>query len=375
MEDKQKLAEFVSLAESGAIQAGLTQDQKNLVNKYVIDQRNAYVNAAMVADSPRFTKNSPAYIEAVSEMNMVKQNLVNIANQQKAITDNQQEYLDDYQSGRLSKANNYKSEAFSLADVYTGSTEMSIDSQGNLLFGKEGNYVPYSKLANYSLKATDTANSILNVVDDIYNSRYKLNPSSLKMATNKLNTIIEEAGRDDLISLTKDGLLPGWEDIEIPEEMFKPENFEQLKGMFLQTMDTALEDVNNQLPAYTRGRKTTSTTTTTTSMDPYTPAWMGITEKQGQAVYSKLKDLKVGEPFTPDIKMSLSTDAHSDRYGGQYFYTFEKASDGNYSVTSTDREGNKTSKPYTPEQLQKEFSFTTTQAAGGILAENSLDDL
>jgi hypothetical protein len=28
MEDKQKLAEFVSLAESGAIQAGLTQDQK-----------------------------------------------------------------------------------------------------------------------------------------------------------------------------------------------------------------------------------------------------------------------------------------------------------------------------------------------------------
>lgn len=246
--DRIKAAQFLNAAETGAIQAGLNPKQREKVNQYVIDQRNKYVNAAWAAGSGRFDKKSPAYIELIQEMNQVKTNLSNLANQQKAVAENQQQYLDDFQSDRISKANYDPNSPSVLMDVYTGNADLQIDEGGNLMFGKDGQFKRYSDIADYALKATDTANTILNVADKLAASRYRLPNASLKLQKNRIKSIIDKGGRKSLLSLIQDDLLPGFSDIEIPQELYKPENYSNLKNFFLGTLDSALDDVNNGLP-------------------------------------------------------------------------------------------------------------------------------
>lgn len=247
-QDRIKAAQFLNAAETGAIQAGLNPKQREKVNQYVIDQRNKYVNAAWAAGNGRFDKNAPAYIELIQEMNQVKTNLSNLANQQKAIGENQQQYLDDFQSDRISKANYDPNSPSVLMDVYTGNAELQIDEAGNLMFGKEGQFKRYSDIADYSLKATDTANTILDVADKLAASTYRVPNASLKLQKNRIKSIIDKGGRKSLLSLIQDDLLPGFSDIEIPQELYKPENYSNLKNFFLGTLDSALDDVNNGLP-------------------------------------------------------------------------------------------------------------------------------
>lgn len=246
--DRIKAAQFLNAAEAGAIQAGLNPKQREKVNQYVIDQRNKYVNAAWAASSGRFDKKAPAYIELIQEMNQVKTNLFNLANQQKAVAENQQQYLDDFQSDRISKANYDPHSPSVLMDVYTGNADLQIDEAGNLMFGKDGQFKRYSDIADYTLKATDIANAVLNVADKLAASRYRVPNASLKLQKNSIKSIIDKGGRKSLLSLMQDDLLPGFSDIEIPQELYKPENYSNLKNFFLSTLDNALDDVNNSLP-------------------------------------------------------------------------------------------------------------------------------
>ena len=253
----------------------------------------------------------------------------------------------------------------------------------------------YSHIADYSLKSTDTANSILDIVDKVYGAKNKLTPGQMQMANNRLKSLIDEGGRNTLISLIKDDLLPGFENEQIDPILFKKENYAALQDYFLNTMSVAMNDINNGLPKtpekmsdiekYEHNRETrlmlaqlgkNNSTTPSGEIKPFTPEYMGITANDGAKILKQLQAMQpTDEPYTPDVKISLSTDPSADRYGGQYFYTFEKAKDG-YLVTRTDRDGNKKQIPMTEDQLVKEFSFgDQTQAAGGILTENSLNDL
>jgi hypothetical protein len=247
-QDRVKAAQFLNATETGAIQAGLNPKQREKVNQYVIGQRNKYVNAAWAAGSGRFDKKAPAYIELIQEMNQVKTNLSNLANQQKAVAENQQQYLDDFQSDRISKANYDIHSPSVLMDVYTGNADLQIDEAGNLMFGKDGQFKRYSDIADYTLKATDIANTVLDVADKLAASTYRVPNASLKLYKNRIKSIIDKGGRKSLLSLMKDDLLPGFKDIEIPQELYKPEKYSDLKNFFLSTLDSALDDVNKGLP-------------------------------------------------------------------------------------------------------------------------------
>ena len=248
MQDRAKIADFLNKADSGEATSGLNNKQREKVTRYVVDQRNKYVNAAFAAGSGRFKKSAPAYIEAVEEMNQVKSNLANLANQQKQLSANQEQYLDDFQADRISKSNYNPLNPSMLTDVYTGNIDLSIDDFGNLMFGKEGKFKKYSDIASYSLKDTDSANKILNIADRLAASRYKIPDTSLKLYSNRIKTMIDKTGRNGLMSLIKDDLLPGFEVSQIPQEFYKRENYAQLKNYFLETMDNAMRDINNNLP-------------------------------------------------------------------------------------------------------------------------------
>ena len=253
--DRQKVAQFLSLADSGTVQAGLTPKQKQQQTEYIMRQRDIYANAAFRAQDKLVPKTSPAYLQNIQEMNQVKSNLENLAVQQKAIGDNQQQYLDDVENGRISKANYVDGKSNGLADIYSGVANMNIDDFGNLTFEVDGEYKPYAQVADYSLKSIDTANGILDLVDKVAGSKKPMNKAQMGMFNNRIKSIINEASRSDVVSLIKDDLLPGFENIDIDSEMFKTENLPALKDIVINTINSAAGDINSSIPVHIDGPK------------------------------------------------------------------------------------------------------------------------
>lgn len=384
-QDRVKAAEFLTLAESGSLQAGLSPEQRQIINDYVVQQRNNYVNNAMAAQSGRFEKTSPAYLESIQAMNKVKNNLANLATQQQKMAENQQQYLDDFQSDRISKANYDPNNSSNLMDVYTGRADVGVDEGGNLLFNTGGGFKKYSDIADYSLKAMDSANGMLNIFDKVYNSKYRLNNSAVKQANNRIKAIVEGGGRNELISLLKDDLLPGFEDLQIDETLYLPENYSKLKDFFLQTIGGALENVNKELPVQpqrTGGRTSSSNNNNKVKPTPGTAGWTGHSSTAMEQHLNNLLGLQDEGVYTI-TNFSGSNDAPANRYGGKYDYKIRKAGDKySYEKYERDPETGKQmyagSGIYTAEELRTEFGgkpIQTTQAAGGILTENSLNDL
>lgn len=265
--DRQKVAQFLSLADSGTVQAGLTPKQKQQQTEYIMRQRDIYANAAFRAQDKLIPKTSPAYLQNIQEMNQVKSNLENLAVQQKAIGDNQQQYLDDVENGRISKANYVDGKSNGLADIYSGVANMNIDNFGNLTFEVDGEYKPYAQVADYSLKSIDTANGILDLVDKVASSKKPMNKAQMGMFDNRIKSIINEASRSDVVSLIKDDLLPGFESIDIDNEMFKTENLPALKDIVINTINSAANDINNSIPTYVDGPKENTPKTTQTEIN------------------------------------------------------------------------------------------------------------
>lgn len=358
-QDRIKAAQFLNAAEAGAIQAGLNPKQREKVNQYVIDQRNKYVNAAYAASSGSFGKTTPAYIELIQEMNQVKTNLSNLANQQKVIADKQKEYLDDFQADRISKANYDPDSPSILMDIYTGNAELNIDEGGNLMFGKDGQFKRYSELADYSLKATDTANEILNVADKLAASRYRVPNASLKLQKNRVKALIDKGGRNTLLSLMQDDLLPGFNDIDIPKELYKRENYGKLKDFFLSTLDSAMDDVNNNLP-----------------QDPRYNKGGGGNVNQGNVFRGKTREERAAILKAADelIKTGIT------RGVKEYEFTYKGSNDSNTQkyILSVDDNGNLKFRINTPgslwepiskENLLKELGFSITE---GMTAEEKI---
>jgi len=265
--DRQKVAQFLSLAESGTVQAGLTAEQKQQQQEYIMRQRDIYANAAFRAQDKLIPKTSPAYLQNIQEMNQVKSNLENLAVQQKAIGDNQQQYLDDVENGRISKANYVDGKSNGLADIYSGVANMNIDDFGNLTFEVDGEYKPYAQLADYSLKSIDTANGILDLVDKVASSKKPMNKAQMGMFNNRIKSIINEASRSDVISLIKDDLLPGFENIDIDSEMFKTENLPALKDSVVDIINNAAGDINSSIPVHVDGPKNNTPKITQTEIN------------------------------------------------------------------------------------------------------------
>ena len=352
-QDRIKAAQFLNAAETGAIQAGLNPKQREKVNQYVIDQRNKYVNAAWAAGNGRFDKNAPAYIELIQEMNQVKTNLSNLANQQKAVAENQQQYLDDFQSDRISKANYDPNSPSVLMDVYTGNAELQIDEAGNLMFGKDGQFKRYSDISDYTLKATDTANTVLDVADKLAASRYRVPNASLKLQKNRIKSIIDKGGRKSLLSLIQDDLLPGFSDIEIPQELYKPENYSNLKNFFLGTLDRALDDVNNGLPQNPKFSQNNNNTLNQLSSNKVGGKTLQERTAIIKAAGELLKTGKVQGANEYKFTYKGSNDANSQKY--------RLTTDGNKNLMfRKDVEGSEFV-PISQDDLIKELGFSPTE--------------
>ena len=244
--DRGKIGEFLAIAESGAVKSGLTDAQKQQQREFVQAQADAYSNAAYRASRSKVNPTTPAYIDAVREMNLVRNNLENLANQQKAISKNQEQFLDDFNEGRISKANYVNGRGLALTDIYGGKGDMRIDEYGNINFkDTDGDYKPYTKLANYAIKSVDTANNILSLFDKVSDAKKPLSKAQMGLFRNNIRGIVSNADFTDVLSLVEDDLLPGFEDIQINPELYNKENAGELKDRVINIVDSAANEINN----------------------------------------------------------------------------------------------------------------------------------
>lgn len=363
-QDRNKVGKFLSIAESGAVTSGLTPEQQQKQREYVQRQADAYANAAFRATHKDLSPTDPGYLDAVREMNGVRNNLENLAKQQKAIGKNQQQFLDDFNEGRISKANYADGKTMPLADIYSGNAAMEIDDYGNLMFEDgQGQFKPYTQLADYSLKSYDTAESILNEIDTIADSKNPLNPAKIGLINKRIDQIIDQASRSDILSMIQDGLLPGFDDIEINEDLLKPENLGALKDMLSSTLGDALGDINSSIGGTSSGGSGggsgSGSGSSAKKKDGYSMGSnTGIPLDQRQSYFNQITNLNAGEQIKIE-GFSGSNDPKPTRKGGRgkVDYTIVSNGDGTYTYIGVDSKTDKevSSGKISEEQLRLEM--------------------
>jgi len=340
--DRNKVGKFLSIAESGAVRSGLTPEQQQKQREYVQRQADAYANAAFRASHKDLSPTDPGYLDAVREMNGVRNNLENLATQQKAIEKNQKQFLDDFSEGRISKANYSDGTTMPLADIYSGISNMEIDEYGNLMFEDgAGKFKPYAQLADYSLKSYDVANSLLSDIEKIADSKKGLSSTQMGLFKNKITATINEASRSDILSILNDDLLPGLGDLDIPEELTKPENIGELKNFVINTINDAGNDINNTF--FNTGKDNDIEISSDDKSDEYVMASnTGIPLDQRQSYFNQITNLNAGEQIKIE-GFSGSNDPKPTRKGGRgkVDYIIVSNGDGTYTYIGVDSKTDK----------------------------------
>jgi len=346
--DRDKVGKFLAVAESGAVRSGLTPEQQRKQREYVQRQADIYSNAAFRATNKGLKPTDPAYLDNVREMNGVRNNLENLATQQKAIEKNQKQFLDDFNEGRISKANYADGSTMPLVNIYSGKANMEIDDYGNLMFEDGlGEFKPYTQLADYSLKSYDTANSLLSDIEKIADSKKGLSDAQMGLFKNKIATTINEASRSDVLSMISDGLLPGLDDLEIPEDLTNPENIGQLKSFIIETIGNAGVEINDSFftPSGSGSGSDSGSDSDPSKKteDGYVMGSnTGIPLDQRQSYFDQITNLEAGDKIKIE-GFSGSNDPKPTRKGGRgkVDYTIVSKGDGTYAYLGIDSKTNK----------------------------------
>ena len=231
-EDHTKTTDFIERLNSGGAKLGLSEKAQEQLNSYLLDVRKKYANAALRAS--HLNANSPEYQKHTLTMNQVNEAVKTLAKQVEAYKTGQVEYIKDFDNDSLSHADKVNGKAGAISKLYRGDLDMQVNEDGTINFGEGGKFVPYSAIASHSIKQYDLADKMLKLTNDIYKTAAPMTPNRKSLIVNQIKSMIGKAGgRDAVISLMSDGLIPGFEGIEVPKDLYKPENYPQLQQYFL----------------------------------------------------------------------------------------------------------------------------------------------
>jgi hypothetical protein len=81
----------------------------------------------------------------------------------------------------------------------------------------------------------------LKLTNDLYKSASPLNSFRKNIVMAQVKSLISEGGPDTVLSLLNDDIIPGMNGADVPEELYKPENYRQLEELFLNRMSAGFE--------------------------------------------------------------------------------------------------------------------------------------
>jgi hypothetical protein len=237
--DNTETADYIEKLNTGGANLGLPPGSKDKINNYLIALRRNYADARTAING--LEQESEEYQEHLNTMNGVNRAVQTLASQVEAYKKNQVGYIQDFDNNALSKSDNIDGKASTISKLYRGALDMDIDADGTLKFGAEGKFVPFSAIANHSIKDFSSANKILKLTNDIYNTKTPLRPERKALITNQVKDIVQQGGRSAVLSLIHDQLIPGFDKVTIPKELYEPKNYPQLEKFFLDRVGTGIE--------------------------------------------------------------------------------------------------------------------------------------
>ena len=237
--DNTETADYIEKLNTGGANLGLPPGSKDKINNYLIALRRNYADARTAING--LEQESEEYQEHLNTMNSVNRAVQTLASQVEAYKKNQIGYIQDFDNNALSKSDNIDGKASTISKLYRGALDMDIDADGTLKFGAEGKFVPFSAIANHSIKDFSSANKILKLTNDVYNTKTPLRPERKALITNQVKDIVQQGGRSAVLSLIHDQLIPGFDKVTIPKELYEPKNYPQLEKFFLDRVGTGIE--------------------------------------------------------------------------------------------------------------------------------------
>lgn len=243
-DDHVKTTDFIERVNSGSAKLGLSSKAQEQLNSYLLDIRKKYANASLRAS--HLNAASSEYQKHAQTMNNVNDAVKTLAKQVEAYKAGQVEYIKDFDNDSLSHADKVNGKASAISKLYRGDLDMQVNEDGTLNFGEEGKFVPYSAIATHSIKQYDLADKMLKLTNDIYKTAAPMTPNRKALVINQIKSMIGKAGgRDAVISLMSDGLIPGFEDMDVPQDLYQPENYPKLQQYFLDHIGEGIEGAAN----------------------------------------------------------------------------------------------------------------------------------
>jgi len=246
-QEENKVQDFITKIESGNTTTDNSRNNQEAIRKFLMDQRLRYADAANRAS--KISPYSYEYAEHSQTMNDIKASISNLATQKTALLQAQGSFISDYENGLISKAN--------------------------------------------------TAQNILDMSNKVYQAGKQMNPQLQQLITASIKEQLAKGGRNTLMSLWTDNLVPGLDYKSIDKSYFKPENTEQLFNLTVDKLSNGIAQVSNEgynakeaekarkAAARSGGRSTSSGTPRTATQGATNTT--GIWDKKSPALVNALK--------------------------------------------------------------------------------------
>lgn len=238
-EVKKGTYDYIEKVSNGEASIGLPKAAKAKLGDYLMKLKNQYSEAAGFVN--KYDPTHPVYKENVQLMNDVQDRITNLASQVNSYKKNQAEFIQDFDSDAISNGIYVDGNGPEVNKLYTGQLDMDIDDNGNLMFGQGGDYKNLGALSKYYLKDFGAADKILKLTNQIYSQSQPLSAQRKAMVIDQVKSIVKSGGRDSIVSLINDDLIPGLSGDQVPKEYYKRENFNKLSEWFYNKLGAGIE--------------------------------------------------------------------------------------------------------------------------------------
>lgn len=318
-QEENKVQDFITKIEVGNTNTDNSKNNQEAIRKFLIDQRLRYADAMNRAS--KISPYSAEYTEHSQTLNDVLASVRNLAAQKNAMIDAQQSFISDYENGLVSKANYLGEDGNKYSDAFTGRLPLEIDGAGNILFNNKGKKEALQSYVNYAMKDYATAQNILDLNNKLYNSGKKMDMPLKQMVEASLREQLGKGGRNTLMSLWTDNLVPGLDYKSIDKSYFNPENTQALFDLTVQKLSNGMEQVANQ--GYTLKQQQIQAKTSKKSTSSSKSYADKVPAETKNAIINAVNILSTGKDFQGQkeytFKYKMPADASSTQYTIKYF--------------------------------------------------------
>ena len=304
-----KVENYLSQMPSGIELSKIPPQQQGAVEAWSRSQKMKYAEAAKNINN--YEVGSEEYIDAQSTMTGIKSSFVQLDNNLTSFKANKTEYLKSSSEGALSNGNNGPQSNI-LASIYTDETGMSFDSNGNLSFvDQEGNMTSLNDVPDFFNKDFQSADALINMNSNIYNSGQKLDGPQTNMYRQKVTNMVKKGGRETVLSLATDDLIQqGGLGIVDQDLLTNPERHAELEQAVIDNYMNILKESADV--GFQKKQKTKSSNSNTSSNVKYGQATrddLNIYEEPVTGTYNdiqgKLKEIE-GKGLNDPIELQVT---------------------------------------------------------------------